>query len=173
LADNAQKPTCDAYVADASHATCVGCLEAAQGAGPIEWHASGGDAHHDYIINFPACVALKIGDTTADGCGASWHTQLECERDACDACFAGGGSSDEIRTCACTAEGGSIDAASGACRVPQNSSSFCTSYLKTRLTKCAGATDAGSPVDTCLPASGEARDVYIKRLMRISCGPTT
>ena len=169
LSETAQRSACDAYVADAANATCVGCIEGKSGEGPIEWHDTGGVPHHDFIVNFPTCVALEENATSADGCGAAWHAQLECERVACDACFATSGSAIDIRDCACTAEGGSIDATSGSCRVPSSASAFCTSYLKTRVTKCAGALDAGSPATSCLPASGQARADYIKQLIKISC----
>jgi hypothetical protein len=168
LADTAQRPDCDMYTADATHKACVGCIEAAGGAGPIEWHDTGGITHHDFIVNFPGCVALELG-VAADGCGAAWHAQLDCERASCDMCFASNGGPNDIRLCLCSAEGGTLDP-NGACHVSTMATAPCTSYLKTRVQKCAGAMDAGAPSLQCFPMSGEAGPDYVKRLIAVTCG---
>ncbi len=174
LLDTSQRPDCDAYAAMAANATCVSCIEGKTSAGPIEWHATGGVAHHDYIVDFPACIDVENGVSGADTCGAAWHDLLECTRGACDACFATSGSSTDISRCSCAAEGGSFDSSNGRCTVAigdGGTASFCTPQFNTRLAKCSGAIDAGSPAaSSCLPASGETRTAYMKAIITAVCG---
>jgi hypothetical protein len=131
---------------------CSQCLDTQDGdsaLGPVVWHLN----HTYYTVNLAGCIARERGDVSASGCGATYGETVECQEQACNACFATAAPTFTMFT---TCEGQAED-------------SVCNSLHESIAPAC-GDLDSG-PAAACFPPSGAtAQDAYMLVAPKF-CGP--
>jgi hypothetical protein len=125
-----------------ANAACSACLDTKDGdpaLGPVVWHLG----RTYYTVNVAGCIARERGDVTATGCGAVYGETVECQEQACNACFTTASPSfDQFATC----EG---EAASTVCK-----------GLHDSIPPACGNLNTGAAA-TCFPGKGAtAEDAY-------------
>jgi hypothetical protein len=140
---------CDKWVA--SNTACASCLEPSNHSGPVQWYEVLGVKRRYVTFNIAGCIAIEQNALGANDCGGAYNTAVECKRQACEQCFATGGTAAQFLSCEQSAGGQGV----------------CKSYGAVESSTCS---DAGPEPAQCKVAAGQTDADFFKQLMTVFCG---
>lgn len=134
-----------------ANAACTSCLEPAEGNGPIQWFRG----RYYYGLNVAGCLALERNEPEDGKCPSAYAAPLECQRAACDGCFASASAKySDFQACQAAAKAGD-----------------CARYSTKLAETCeAGYAGADGGAASCFKRADEDARAHFLRVEAIFCG---